>query len=141
MAYHAWTLILATAYNGWLNKLKIYAFTNLFYADIVYICIDVFFSCYLFPLNFFSGCQHKFFEKWKSGSAAMLPKLEKARQMRASMALQVQTHAPAASGNRVWLNLAPPSHPSRFACSFLHRHANIHKRMHIYSDLFFTFTF
>ncbi|KAG4403216.1 hypothetical protein AAZX31_01G056500 [Glycine max] len=34
--------------------------------------------------------KHKFFEKWKSGSAAMLPKLEKARQIRASMASQVQ---------------------------------------------------
>ncbi|KAL3032989.1 hypothetical protein AAZX31_02G112900 [Glycine max] len=40
--------------------------------------------------------KHKFFEKWKSGSAAMLPKLEKARQIRASMALQAQA-LPAAS--------------------------------------------
>ncbi|XP_057748190.1 serine/threonine-protein kinase 1 isoform X2 [Arachis stenosperma] len=38
--------------------------------------------------------KHKFFEKWKTGSAAVLPKLEKARQIRASMALQVQTLAP-----------------------------------------------
>ncbi|XP_061355650.1 serine/threonine-protein kinase 1 isoform X2 [Gastrolobium bilobum] len=44
--------------------------------------------------------KHKFFEKWKTGSAAMLPKLEKARQMRASMALQVQTLAPAALGDQ-----------------------------------------
>lgn len=42
------------------------------------------------------AAQHKFFEKWKSGSAAMLPKLEKARQIRASMALQAQA-LPAAS--------------------------------------------
>lgn len=40
--------------------------------------------------------QHKFFEKWKSGSAAMLPKLEKARKIRASMDLQAQA-LPAAS--------------------------------------------
>ncbi|MED6121292.1 pre- rRNA processing protein [Stylosanthes scabra] len=38
--------------------------------------------------------KHKFFEKWKTGSASMLPKLEKARQIRASMALQVQTLPP-----------------------------------------------
>ncbi|XP_027361671.1 uncharacterized protein LOC113869515 isoform X2 [Abrus precatorius] len=45
--------------------------------------------------------KHKFFEKCKTGSAAMLPKLEKARQIRASMALQVQTLAPAASGDQL----------------------------------------
>lgn len=44
--------------------------------------------------------KHKFFEKWKVGSAAMFPKLEKARQVRASMALQVQTLAPAAAGDQ-----------------------------------------
>ncbi|CAL5188570.1 unnamed protein product [Lathyrus oleraceus] len=42
--------------------------------------------------------KHKFFEKWKIGSAVMYPKLEKARQVRASMALQVQSLAPAAAG-------------------------------------------
>ncbi|XP_057448094.1 serine/threonine-protein kinase 1 isoform X2 [Lotus japonicus] len=47
--------------------------------------------------------KHKFFEKWKSGSAAMLPKLEKARQIRASMALQVQTLPPAASDDQPML--------------------------------------
>jgi len=51
--------------------------------------------------------QHKFFEKWKSGSAAMLPKLEKAREIRASMALQVQTLTPAASEDQVWQKLLP----------------------------------
>ncbi|XP_047154078.1 serine/threonine-protein kinase 4 isoform X3 [Vigna umbellata] len=45
--------------------------------------------------------KHKFFEKWKTGSAAMLPKLEKAREIRASMALQVQTLAPAASEDQL----------------------------------------
>ncbi|ESW25495.1 hypothetical protein PHAVU_003G041000 [Phaseolus vulgaris] len=45
--------------------------------------------------------KHKFFEKWKSGSAAMLPKLEKAREIRASMALQVQTLTPAASEDQL----------------------------------------
>ncbi|XP_019428756.1 PREDICTED: serine/threonine-protein kinase dst1 isoform X2 [Lupinus angustifolius] len=45
--------------------------------------------------------KHKFFEKWKSGSAAMLPKLEKARQVRTSMALQVQTPAPVASEDQL----------------------------------------
>lgn len=49
----------------------------------------------------FLAAQHKFFEKWKVGSAAMFPKLEKARQVRASMALQVQTLAPAAAGDQV----------------------------------------
>ncbi|XP_020216141.1 serine/threonine-protein kinase dst2 isoform X2 [Cajanus cajan] len=49
--------------------------------------------------------KHKFFEKWKSGSAAMLPKLEKARQIRASMALQAQTLAPAASEDQLASNL------------------------------------
>ncbi|WJX62787.1 Serine/threonine-protein kinase sik1, variant 2 [Trifolium repens] len=44
--------------------------------------------------------KHKFFEKWKVGSAAMFPKLEKARQVRASMALQVQTLAPASAGEQ-----------------------------------------
>ncbi|KAK7274975.1 hypothetical protein RIF29_16078 [Crotalaria pallida] len=48
--------------------------------------------------------KHKFFEKWKTGSAAMLPKLEKARQVRASMALQVQTLAPAASEDQIMVD-------------------------------------
>ncbi|KAL5100058.1 hypothetical protein RYX36_004385 [Vicia faba] len=44
--------------------------------------------------------KHKFFEKWKIGSAVMYTKLEKARQVRASMALQVQSLAPAAAGEQ-----------------------------------------
>ncbi|KAJ1400913.1 Protein kinase domain [Sesbania bispinosa] len=48
--------------------------------------------------------KHKFFEKWKTGSAAMLPKLEKARQIRASMALQAQTLPPGASEDRPMLD-------------------------------------
>ncbi|XP_054824481.1 serine/threonine-protein kinase 1-like isoform X2 [Prosopis cineraria] len=40
--------------------------------------------------------KHKFFDKWKTGSMAMMPKIEKARQIRKSMALQAQTLAPAA---------------------------------------------
>ncbi|XP_028803572.1 serine/threonine-protein kinase cst-1 isoform X2 [Neltuma alba] len=40
--------------------------------------------------------KHKFFDKWKTGSTAMMPKIEKARQIRKSMALQAQTVAPAA---------------------------------------------
>ncbi|KAL2349145.1 hypothetical protein Fmac_003145 [Flemingia macrophylla] len=63
--------------------------------------------------------KHKFFEKWKSGSSAMLPKLEKARQIRASMALQAQTIAPAASEDQLTSNLNDeygntiPSRPHR----------------------------
>ncbi|KAM7487511.1 hypothetical protein LguiB_024995 [Lonicera macranthoides] len=37
--------------------------------------------------------KHKFIEKCKSGASAMLPKLEKARQMRASMRLEAQSIA------------------------------------------------
>ncbi|CAK8540433.1 unnamed protein product [Lathyrus sativus] len=44
--------------------------------------------------------KHKFFEKWKIGSAVMYPKLEKARQVRASMALQAQSLASAAAGEQ-----------------------------------------
>ncbi|KAK4263599.1 hypothetical protein QN277_028989 [Acacia crassicarpa] len=40
--------------------------------------------------------KHKFFDKWKTGSTAMMSKIEKARQIRKSMALQAQTIAPAA---------------------------------------------
>ncbi|XP_010260485.1 PREDICTED: serine/threonine-protein kinase dst1 [Nelumbo nucifera] len=37
--------------------------------------------------------KHKFIEKCKWGASAMLPKIEKARQIRASMAVQAQNHA------------------------------------------------
>ncbi|XP_012067804.1 serine/threonine-protein kinase 4 homolog B isoform X2 [Jatropha curcas] len=41
--------------------------------------------------------KHKFIEKCKYGASAMLPKVEKARQIRASMALQAQNLVPVAS--------------------------------------------
>lgn len=56
----------------------------------------------------------------------MYPKLEKARQVRASMALQAQSLAPAAAGELVWLNLPPPVPLLSFG--FKHTH------MHSYSD-------
>ncbi|KAF7827962.1 serine/threonine-protein kinase dst1 isoform X1 [Senna tora] len=40
--------------------------------------------------------KHKFFDKWKTGSTAMMPKIEKARQIRNSLALQAQALVPAA---------------------------------------------
>ncbi|KAI4328566.1 hypothetical protein L6164_020908 [Bauhinia variegata] len=43
----------------------------------------------------FEMLKHKLFDKWKTGAFLMMPKLEKARQVRAE-ALQVQTLAPAA---------------------------------------------
>lgn len=39
--------------------------------------------------------QHKFIEKCKCGPSAMVPRIEKARQIRISMALQAQNDAPA----------------------------------------------
>ncbi|KAK8657538.1 hypothetical protein V6N13_035769 [Hibiscus sabdariffa] len=42
--------------------------------------------------------KHKFIEKCKSGASVMLPKIEKARQIRAAMDQQEQTLAPAISG-------------------------------------------
>ncbi|XP_027097083.1 serine/threonine-protein kinase 1-like [Coffea arabica] len=41
--------------------------------------------------------KHKFIERCKSGASTMLPKIEKARQIRASMALQAQTVTPETS--------------------------------------------
>ena len=38
--------------------------------------------------------QHKFIEKCKCGPSAMVPRIEKARQIRTSMALQAQNDAP-----------------------------------------------
>ncbi|EXB44860.1 Serine/threonine-protein kinase dst1 [Morus notabilis] len=43
--------------------------------------------------------KHKFIEKCKYGPSAMLPKIEKARQYRASLALQAQSVAPAVPGD------------------------------------------
>lgn len=37
--------------------------------------------------------KHKFIEKFKAGSSVMMPKIEKAKQIRASMALEAQNIA------------------------------------------------
>ncbi|XVE85727.1 hypothetical protein DITRI_Ditri17bG0114100 [Diplodiscus trichospermus] len=42
--------------------------------------------------------KHKFIEKCKCGASIMVPKIEKAKQMRAAMAQQAQTFAPTISG-------------------------------------------
>ncbi|CAK9142429.1 unnamed protein product [Ilex paraguariensis] len=51
--------------------------------------------------------KHKFIEKCKNGASAMLPKIEKARQIRASMALQAQniTSGPSIAGDGTLVGL------------------------------------
>lgn len=48
--------------------------------------------------------KHKFIEKCKYGPSAMLPKIEKARQYRASLALEAQSLVPAVPGDSTLVN-------------------------------------
>lgn len=58
--------------------------------NLIYISHVLHFLHHFFFLFLFDHMKHKFIEKCRSGASAMVPKIEQAKQVRASMALQTQ---------------------------------------------------